>query len=105
MTTQADDIASTVLGAFSKLPAKRKPVVRDNGLREWVPLAGIVVKGKDYSMVYAQLRDVMLTLKLETRSGYSKMCSNGVSPTSSNHILPPPLHLPLHLTPTHPERA
>jgi tRNA-specific adenosine deaminase 1 len=45
MTTNGDDIASTVLGAFQKLPAKRKPVVRDNGLREWVPLAGIVVKG------------------------------------------------------------
>ncbi|KAK3901193.1 hypothetical protein C8A05DRAFT_16591, partial [Staphylotrichum tortipilum] len=45
MLTQAGEIASTVLGAFQKLPAKRKPVVRDNGLREWVPMAGIVVKG------------------------------------------------------------
>ncbi|GAB1311673.1 hypothetical protein MFIFM68171_01883 [Madurella fahalii] len=46
--SEADAIASTVLEAFRKLPAKRKPTVRDNGLREWVPLAGIVVKGPDY---------------------------------------------------------
>ena len=40
-----DAIASAVLGEFRKLPAKRKPAVRDNGLREWVPLSGIVVEG------------------------------------------------------------
>ena len=45
MATEADDVASLVLEEFSKLPAKRKPAVRDNGLREWVPLSGIVVKG------------------------------------------------------------
>ncbi|KAK4042496.1 adenosine deaminase/editase [Parachaetomium inaequale] len=47
MANEADDIASAVLEEFRKLPAKRKPVVRDNGLREWVPLSGIVVKGPD----------------------------------------------------------
>ena len=46
METEADDIASLVLEGFRKLPAKRKPAVRDNGLREWVPLSGIVVKGR-----------------------------------------------------------
>lgn len=45
MAAEADDVASLVLEEFSKLPAKRKPAVRDNGLREWVPLSGIVVKG------------------------------------------------------------
>ena len=45
MATEAEDVASLVLEEFSKLPAKRKPPVRDNGLREWVPLSGIVVKG------------------------------------------------------------
>jgi tRNA-specific adenosine deaminase 1 len=45
MATDADDIALAVLEEFRKLPAKRKPAVRDNGLREWVPLSGIVVKG------------------------------------------------------------
>ncbi|KAJ4415203.1 hypothetical protein N0V85_002821 [Neurospora sp. IMI 360204] len=41
----ADAIASAVLEEFGKLPAKRKPSVRDNGLHEWVPMAGIVAKG------------------------------------------------------------
>ncbi|KAK4125322.1 hypothetical protein N657DRAFT_570554 [Parathielavia appendiculata] len=45
MANDADDIASAVMEEFRKLPAKRKPAVRDNGLREWVPLSGIVVKG------------------------------------------------------------
>ncbi|KAH6854933.1 adenosine deaminase/editase [Chaetomium sp. MPI-CAGE-AT-0009] len=44
----ADDIAAAVLGEFRKLPAKRRPAVRDNGLREWVPLSGIVVKGPNF---------------------------------------------------------
>ncbi|KAG7291822.1 hypothetical protein NEMBOFW57_001843 [Staphylotrichum longicolle] len=45
MMSEADSIALAVLEEFRKLPAKRKPAVRDNGLREWVPLSGIVVKG------------------------------------------------------------
>ncbi|KAM7205358.1 Adenosine deaminase/editase [Rhypophila sp. PSN 637] len=45
MSTEFDEIASIVLDEFGKLPAKRKPCVRDNGLHEWVPLSGIVAKG------------------------------------------------------------
>jgi len=45
MPAAADVIASLVLQEFDKLPAKRKPVVRDNGLREWVPLSGIIAEG------------------------------------------------------------
>ncbi|KAK0729974.1 adenosine-deaminase [Lasiosphaeris hirsuta] len=45
MTQYADVIASSVLEEFRKLPAKRKPSVRENGLHEWVPLSGIVAKG------------------------------------------------------------
>ncbi|RGP68082.1 trna-specific adenosine deaminase 1 [Fusarium sporotrichioides] len=44
MTSQADSIAQAVLQQFHKLPAKRKPAVRDNGLHEWVPLSGIVAE-------------------------------------------------------------
>ncbi|KAI0393035.1 adenosine deaminase/editase [Xylariaceae sp. FL0594] len=44
MTVTPDLIASLVLKEFDRLPAKRKPVVRDNGLREWVPLSGIVAE-------------------------------------------------------------
>ncbi|KAK4140225.1 adenosine deaminase/editase [Dichotomopilus funicola] len=45
MDLHADSIASVVLEEFKKLPAKRKPAVRDNGIREWVPLSSIVVEG------------------------------------------------------------
>lgn len=48
MSARADSIAGAVIECFGRLPAKRKPVVRDNGLHEWVPLSGIVaeVEGK-----------------------------------------------------------
>ncbi|KAK0390926.1 hypothetical protein NLU13_0429 [Sarocladium strictum] len=44
MNASADAIAAVVLAQFAKLPSKRKPAVRDNGLREWVPLSGIVLE-------------------------------------------------------------
>ncbi|SPJ81771.1 probable tRNA-specific adenosine deaminase 1 [Fusarium torulosum] len=44
MTSQPDLIAQVVLQQFHKLPPKRKPVVRDNCLHEWVPLSGIVAE-------------------------------------------------------------
>lgn len=40
----ADSIAEAVLAQFNRLPAKRKPKVRDNGLHEWVPISGIVAE-------------------------------------------------------------
>ncbi|KAJ9155675.1 Adenosine-deaminase domain-containing protein [Pleurostoma richardsiae] len=49
-TPEADAIACLVLEQFDKLPPKRKPTVRDNGTREWVPLSGIVARGGDGSM-------------------------------------------------------
>ncbi|OLN86135.1 tRNA-specific adenosine deaminase 1 [Colletotrichum chlorophyti] len=44
MTAHPDQIADLVLRQFQKLPAKRRPQVRDNGLHEWVPLSGIVAE-------------------------------------------------------------
>ncbi|CAH0039293.1 unnamed protein product [Clonostachys solani] len=44
MASRANRIALAVLNEFNKLPAKRKPLVRDNGLHEWVPLSGIVAE-------------------------------------------------------------
>ncbi|GKT66494.1 tRNA-specific adenosine deaminase [Colletotrichum tofieldiae] len=44
MTVDPDQIADLVLQQFHKLPAKRRPQVRDNGLHEWVPLSGIVAE-------------------------------------------------------------
>ena len=40
-----DDISQVVLEAFSRLPARRKPCLRSNGIQEWVPLSGIVARG------------------------------------------------------------
>ncbi|KAI0173641.1 adenosine deaminase/editase [Hypoxylon sp. FL1284] len=47
MTATPDEIAALVQRHYDTLPAKRKPAVRSNGLREWVPLAGLVAEGND----------------------------------------------------------
>ncbi|PNY25156.1 tRNA-specific adenosine deaminase 1 [Tolypocladium capitatum] len=44
MTSRANLIARAVISQFNKLPSKRKPAIRDNGLHEWVPLSGIVAE-------------------------------------------------------------
>ncbi|KAK7914594.1 hypothetical protein PG985_012297 [Apiospora marii] len=44
MSATPDIIASLVLQEYEKLPVKRKPPVRENGLHEWVPLSGIVAE-------------------------------------------------------------
>ncbi|KAK1252652.1 hypothetical protein MKX08_003839 [Trichoderma sp. CBMAI-0020] len=44
MTSRANLIARAVISQFEKLPSKRKPCVRNNGLHEWVPLSGIVAE-------------------------------------------------------------
>lgn len=42
--SRSDAIASAVLSEYEQLAANRKPAVRTNGIREWVPLSGIVVE-------------------------------------------------------------
>jgi len=43
-----DAVADCVLASFDRLPARRKPRPRSDGVREWVPLSGIVLaKGTD----------------------------------------------------------
>lgn len=42
MTLKTEQIPRVVFNEFEKLPSKRKPSVRDNGLHEWVPLSAIV---------------------------------------------------------------
>lgn len=55
MTPRADLIAHAVISEFNRLPAKRKPSVRDNGLHEWVPLSGVVAEsnGEFYCLALA----------------------------------------------------
>jgi hypothetical protein len=43
MTADANAIADCVLATFDQLPEKRKPRPRNDGAKEWVPLAGIVL--------------------------------------------------------------
>lgn len=60
MPSEADEVASVVLELFGRLPAKRKPTVRENGTREWVPLAGIVARHGDGSLKCLALAYVLL---------------------------------------------
>jgi tRNA-specific adenosine deaminase 1 len=46
MDVSGDDIAELVLKQFDALPGKAKPLVRSGGVKEWVPLSGIVAQGK-----------------------------------------------------------
>ncbi|PMD27891.1 hypothetical protein NA56DRAFT_696909 [Hyaloscypha hepaticicola] len=46
MEISGDAIAEAVLKEFEKWPAKRKPLMRSDGVREWVPLSGIVAQDK-----------------------------------------------------------
>ena len=41
---KGDEIAALVMARFGALPKKRKPVVRDGGVREWTTLSGLVVE-------------------------------------------------------------
>ncbi|KAK2627124.1 hypothetical protein QTJ16_003090 [Diplocarpon rosae] len=44
MNISGDEVAEVVLREFDKWPAKRRPLVRSDGVREWVPLSGIVAQ-------------------------------------------------------------
>ncbi|KAH6661974.1 adenosine deaminase/editase [Halenospora varia] len=46
MEINGDDVAEVVLKTFNSWEKKRKPLVRSDGKREWVPLSGIVAQGK-----------------------------------------------------------
>lgn len=52
----SDAIATLVQRQFDTLPAKRKPQVRGGGIKEWVPLSGIVAEG--ISPVFGTLPDI-----------------------------------------------
>jgi tRNA-specific adenosine deaminase 1 len=54
MSTDADSVASCVLATFDQLPEKRKPRPRNDGFREWVPLAGIVLSKGSRSVAFGR---------------------------------------------------
>lgn len=41
---KGDEIAELVMRRFDELQKKRKPTMRDGGVREWTTLSGIVVE-------------------------------------------------------------
>jgi hypothetical protein len=45
MDIPGDEIADAVLQEFERWPKKRKPLIRNDGTKEWVPLSGIVAQG------------------------------------------------------------
>ncbi|KAG4442068.1 hypothetical protein IFR05_002462 [Cadophora sp. M221] len=47
MDISGDEIADVVLREFDKWPNKRKPLLRSGGIKEWVPLSGIVAQGEN----------------------------------------------------------
>ncbi|KIN04484.1 hypothetical protein OIDMADRAFT_156477 [Oidiodendron maius Zn] len=47
MGASSNDIADAVLKQFDDLPKKAKPLHRGGGIREWVPLCGIVAEGRE----------------------------------------------------------
>lgn len=61
MTSQsrhdADSIASCVLKTFNALPQKCKPRKLDDGRREWVPLAGLVLSRGSHNPYFCSLRE------------------------------------------------
>ena len=50
MVPNPDAIAQAVINQYELLPSKRKPLIRPNGVHEWVPLAGIVAQHEDGSL-------------------------------------------------------
>ncbi|CAK7226717.1 hypothetical protein SBRCBS47491_006324 [Sporothrix bragantina] len=65
---QPDAIAAAVLDVFDKLPANRKPAVRSNGVREWVPLSGIVAELENGDLVCLALATGMKCLPVSKMS-------------------------------------
>jgi hypothetical protein len=51
MAVDANAIADCVLATFDQLPEKRKPRPRNDGAKEWVPLAGIVLSKGSLSCI------------------------------------------------------
>lgn len=74
MDFHGNDIADCVLRQFDKLPKKRKPQDRGNGIREWVPISGIVTKGR--SSGEGNWSEELMNLR---RKQWDEMCRFGVS--------------------------
>ncbi|KAF2029348.1 hypothetical protein EK21DRAFT_68003 [Setomelanomma holmii] len=64
MHVDPDAIADCVLETFDGLPEKRKPRPRCDGLREWVPLSGIVLSKGNRSNCIWQVNEELIAYDL-----------------------------------------
>jgi len=69
----SDEVADTVLKQFYDLPKKGNPLLRGGGVKEWVPLSGIVAEG-EISGVVSQVQNANDVFR---KRGF-EMCSTGV---------------------------
>jgi len=69
----SDGVADTVLKQFYDLPKKGKPLLRGGGVKEWVPLSGIVAEG-EICGVLSQVQNANAVF----RKREFEMCSPGV---------------------------
>lgn len=70
-----DEIADAVLKNFGSWEKKRKPLVRTNGVREWVPLSGIVAQGDSWVLF---VQNLMLMICREAWLNMLKFCVSKV---------------------------
>lgn len=54
----AERIARLVHAHFDGLPARSKPILRDDGTREWIPMCGVVVVRGVYILSLHYLRNI-----------------------------------------------
>lgn len=93
MTATPDDIALLVQTQYDALPPKRKPVVRDNGLHEWVPLSGIVAEGTTpptapQVYLFLSLDTINLTSSQSWKGRQTLLSGSGVSSGSGGCTTP-----------------
>lgn len=76
MEISGDEIADVVLRQFDAWESKRKPLKRTNGVREWVPLSGIVAQS---NCSPSWPTNPALTVELRAGQQGLYVFSNGVS--------------------------
>lgn len=56
----AERIARVVHAHFDALPARSKPILRDDGTREWIPMCGVVVVRGLYILSFTLFENSLL---------------------------------------------
>ena len=56
----AERIARVVHAHFDALPARSKPILRDDGTREWIPMCGVVVVRGLYILSFTLFENLLM---------------------------------------------